>query len=207
MSPRLPSSFVGDYKSAVADFADPCIRRLRGNPKAKILLITTAPTEEDIERQMPLSNDASAQTFHRMLENETGFSTEADMLVMSGTPYAKRATKLQAEPFRALVAKHARQFKLIACMGSDNFKFYFGNGAKSSMNTLASGTLIFLPELLGKTPIFVFPEINMLAPPLSGDRNQDWKLIADETKGLKWLKRLFPKFVQHTKQLGINENT
>lgn len=188
---------VLEFRRAHRAFPAPKLTRCRGNPKGPIMLIAPRPNLIDMENNVPMSC-AAAQAFHSALLSATGISTETDCLVIPGSVLPRKASKLLTAPFKSLPIKFHRRFKLVICVGGDNFKFLFGDGKKSSLQTLANGNLIYLPAKLGKTPLMVFPEYDWLVPPWdSCPPDEQWKLEVMQDRAQKWLNRICASLEKH----------
>jgi hypothetical protein len=193
---------VMEFRRAHRPFPVPKLTRCRGNAKASILLIAPRPNLIDLENNVPMSCP-SAQSFHSVLVSNAGISTETDCLVMPGSVMPKRQTKLTVAPFKSLPLKFHSRFKLILCVGGDNFKFMFGDGKKSSLQTLANGNLIYMPAKIGKTPLMVFPEYDFLVPPWdSFPADEQWKLESLQDRATKWLVRVSEHLAIHWSKIS-----
>lgn len=189
------------FRRAHRSFPSPKLTKCRGNLNAQILLIAPRPTEDDLENNLPLTGGA-AQQLHGLLKAHAEIDTERDCLVMPGSVIAKKQSKLLVEPFKSLPLKFHARFKLIVCIGGENFKYFFGAGKKSSIQTLANGNLLFLPKFLGNTPLFVLPEIELLDPPWHLVKPEEhWKLESMQERALKWFSRILPKLGEHYAKL------
>lgn len=193
----LVDPLIMEFRRAHRPFPMPKLTRCRGNTAGPILLIAPRPNLIDLENNVPMSC-AAAQSFHSLLLACAGISTEKDCLVMPGSVMPKKPSKLLTEPFKSLPIKFHRRFKLILCVGGDNFKFLFGDGKKSSLQTLANGNLLYLPNKLGKTPLMVFPEYDFLVPPWdSCPVSEQWKLEVLQDKAQKWTSRVCQHLEKH----------
>lgn len=166
---------------------------LRGNITKRALIIAPSPNEGDIANGLPLSNDTYAREFHQSLYHLTELSTQDDFVVMCGCPENNaKATKKATDPFRDMLQEQRTCFDLVVCIGSNNFKFYFGRGKKSSLQTLACGKPVFMTFDWPNLPIFVVPDIQMLSPVWTNDRNLDWKLEVMQKSCQEWMERIMP---------------
>lgn len=196
---KVADPFIADFREACSNFPDPKLSRCRGNTKARILLIAPAPEKEDMQNNVPFVHGA-AQKFHGNLRAHANIDTESDCLVMPGSVLPKRMSKLLVLPFKSLTLKYYSRFNVIFCVGGDTFKFIFGDGKKSSMQTLSNGFPLYLPPLIGKVPLFVLPDIRALDPDWENiPENDHWQAKIAQDRCQKWLNRILPKigdFVQ-----------
>lgn len=190
------------FRRAHRAFLAPKLTRCRGNLKARIMVIAPRPNLVDLENNVPMSCPA-AQQLHGILLSSASINTEEDCFVVPGSVLPKKPSKLSVLPFKSLPLKFHSRFKLIVCVGGDNFKFMFGDGKKSSMQTLANGNLIYLPALIGKTPLMVLPEYEFLVPPWdSFPPDQQWKLEALQDRAAKWHNRVSEQLGHHWRKIS-----
>lgn len=191
--PRHPfkEAFIQTLESLKTD--SPCLTKLRGNIQKRALILAPAPTEGDMIDGLPLSDPKFGFLFHEKLFQLADLNTQTDFIVMAGSPIVTdRPTKKMVEPFRELLKANKTRFDLIVCIGAPNFKFYFGRGKKSSMQTLASGNPVFLTFDWPDLPIFVIPEISGLGLEETGDSSVDWKIKIVRAQCERWLERILP---------------
>jgi uracil-DNA glycosylase len=161
------------------------------------MLIAPRPVDGDLAHGLPLTSDAGQQ-LHGLMKAHAGIDTEADCFVFPGSVLPKKQSKLVVEPFKSLPLNFHHRFKMIVCVGGDNFKFFFGEGKKSSLQTLANGNLIFLPSVIGNTPLFVIPDIDMLSPDWDNiPEEEHWKVESVRERAVKWLVRILPLLGNH----------
>jgi len=193
---KRQATFKDAFAETVALFDSielPKVTKLRGNESKPVLLIAPSPNDEECKLGLPLSNETYSREFHGVLLQLTGLNTQSDFIVMAGCPIIDtKPSKRHIEPFRNLLLAQHTKFKLVVVIGADNFKFYFGRGKKSSLQTLSSGTPVFLNADWPGLPIFVIPDIKALSPEWTNDKNQDWKLQLDLDRCVKWLRRICP---------------
>lgn len=201
--PKALHPLVKSFRDASELFDAPKLTRMRGRIGAPILLIAPAPTAEDLANNLPMSDDG-AEVAHRILLSLADIDTEKDCTVLPGSILPKKASKRLIEPFGASALKHAKDYRLILCVGGDNFKFIFGKGKKSSLTTLANGDLIYLPRLVGNVPVLVLPEYTMLAPPWEHIAEEEhWKIERLQVRLTDWYNRIATKLSSHVKKQGI----
>jgi hypothetical protein len=199
MKPPQRHPFKVAYEStvkcilALSDANAKKVVRLRGNIQKRALLIAPSPNEDDCVNGIPLSNETYAREFHGMVSSLAELNTQDDFVVMAGCPLADaKPTKKIIEPFRDLLLEQRRCFDLVVCIGSNNFKFYFGRGKKSSLQTLAAGKPVFMTFDWPDLPVFIIPDIHAISPKWTNDRNFDWKLEIAQQQCQRWLERILP---------------
>lgn len=140
----------------------PIMRAMRGNARARIVLIAPPCTPLEYEEQKPFI-DNGALEFHQILDEHADLDTNSDCLVVSCSLFGEKANKASTDPIRGYLEKLAKrdQFTFFICVGDDAFKFMFGRGKKPSMGTLA-GNIMYVPETNFK-PLYVFPNLEGLS--------------------------------------------
>lgn len=158
---------------ALPEHNDTHMSALRGDSKARMLLVTPCPDQNEYDVQVPFSNEA-AKKFHLLLLDDD-LDTQKDFLVVSSCRYGLKPKKDATDIIQRYVETCARRdyFDLIVSIGSDTFKFLFGNGKKPSSNTIY-GKPLYL-EALNHKPLFAYPDITVFAEEPDGYRSQQFQ--------------------------------
>jgi uracil-DNA glycosylase len=146
---------------------------MRGNIKSRVLWLAPPPTGEDYANRLPFCGPAARQL--EQILNAHELSTE-DFLVLSCSRWGVKPSKASTTPIKGLVEEYARRglFLFYILVGGEAFRFLFGSGLKVPMHTMEGKTL-YMREL-GHRPMFVLPDVALLAAEPTGDRREDFKL-------------------------------
>lgn len=151
------------FRKHVANRPEAKLTRVRGDLNCRTLMLAPPPSKEEMEQDLPLAGD-TARMFHELLL-EQGFSTERNAVVLACALSGPKACKANTQPVAELAHEYARLgfFDLFICVGEDAFKYIYGRGRKPPMTALI-GRPVYIAQA-GNKPVFVFPNISLLAPP------------------------------------------
>lgn len=175
------------------------LKALRGNPDCRTLMIAPPCTLDEYAQGVPFCNQA-AQTFHYWAQENCGIDTERDFLICAASMYGEKPGKHSTDLVVNFVKAAVEQQLIdkIVCVGEPAFKFVFAEGKKPNMTTLIGGT-VYMP-IVQHRPIFVLPDIAMLAPNFEGaDKKERWilqRLQQECARRLDALSQKFKKFVK-----------
>lgn len=174
-----------------------------GTAGSPLVIITPAPTEEDVKKNLPWGNE-EAQKFFSMVNISTGLTPD-DFLIVPPIFEAERFSKERVQLTKSIVERAAASsdVKGFVCISNPTFKHLFGYG-KNPPSSVFSGKPVVTRET-GFKPLFAFPDTERLRQPekpVKPGRDYYFRLnLYNETVGK--FERLMVDFAVFTKSIKV----